>query len=79
MEQKIRYGLDARLDPGKTFAYSLQHLILLVANAAIMPLIIARDNIKGWLECGATPKEVDNFIAAQTAPLLALVDSASVF
>ena len=42
MEQKIKYGLDASLDPAKTLAYSLQHLILLLANSAIMPVIIAR-------------------------------------
>lgn len=42
MEQKIKYGLDANLSPSKTAAYSLQHLILLVANSAIMPVIVAR-------------------------------------
>jgi len=42
MDQDIKYGLDAKLDPGKTFAYGFQHMILLIANAAIMPVIIAR-------------------------------------
>jgi len=42
MEDNIKYGLDARLSPGKTAAYGFQHMILLIANAAIMPVIIAR-------------------------------------
>ena len=41
MDQKIKYGLDSYLDPGKTFAYSLQHLILLIANSAIIPIVLA--------------------------------------
>jgi len=42
MDQKIKYGLDSYLDPGQTFAYSMQHLILLIANSAIVPIILAR-------------------------------------
>ena len=42
MDQEIKYGLDAKLDAGKTIAYGFQHMILLIANAAIMPVIIAR-------------------------------------
>jgi len=42
MDQDVRYGLDANLEPGKVAAYSFQHMILLIANAAVMPIIIAR-------------------------------------
>jgi len=43
MEKEIiEYGLDANLSSGKTVAYGFQHMILLIANAAIMPVIIAR-------------------------------------
>jgi len=42
MDQDIKYGLDADLEPGKAAAYGFQHMILLIANAAIMPVIVAR-------------------------------------
>jgi len=42
MDQDVRYGLDSELEPGKVAAYGFQHMILLIANAAVMPLIIAR-------------------------------------
>jgi xanthine/uracil permease len=42
MEQGIKYGLNAKLDPGSVLAYGFQHMILLIANSAIMPIIIAR-------------------------------------
>ncbi|MDR3363996.1 MAG: purine/pyrimidine permease [Clostridiales Family XIII bacterium] len=38
----IQYGLDARLEPGKTAAYGVQHMVLFIANSAIMPVIIAK-------------------------------------
>ena len=42
MEQNIKYGLNAELETGKFLAYGLQHMILLIANAAVMPVIVAR-------------------------------------
>jgi len=41
-ESEIKYGLNANMENGKVFAYGFQHMILLIANAAVMPLIIAR-------------------------------------
>ena len=41
-KEKIKYGLDAKLNNRETMAYSLQHLVLLIANSAIMPIIVAR-------------------------------------
>ena len=38
----VKYGLDANLEPGKVAAYGFQHMILLIANSAIMPVIVAR-------------------------------------
>ncbi|MCL2110966.1 MAG: purine/pyrimidine permease [Clostridiales bacterium] len=37
----LKYGLDARLTPGQTVVYGLQHMVLFTANSAIMPVIIA--------------------------------------
>jgi len=42
MDPDVKYGLNAELEPGKLAAYSFQHMILLIANAAVMPVIIAR-------------------------------------
>jgi xanthine/uracil permease len=38
----IKYGLEDRLDNKKTATYGLQHMILFIANSAIMPVIIAK-------------------------------------
>ena len=37
-----RFDLDEKLEPKKTIAYGIQHMILFIANAAIMPVIIAK-------------------------------------
>jgi len=42
MDQEVKYGLNAELEPAKVAAYGFQHMILLIANAAIMPVIVAR-------------------------------------
>jgi len=39
-----------------------------------MPLLIERDNIKKWLACGTSPANIQSFIAAQKAPLLAVIN-----
>jgi len=41
-DQPLRYGLEARLEPSREITYGLQHMILFIANAAIMPVIIAK-------------------------------------
>ena len=41
-KETIKYGLDANLNNRENLAYSLQHLILLISNSAIMPVIVAR-------------------------------------
>ncbi|MDR0875260.1 MAG: purine/pyrimidine permease [Clostridiales Family XIII bacterium] len=38
----VKYGLDARLDTRQTVAYGIQHMVLFIANSAIMPVIIAK-------------------------------------
>jgi xanthine/uracil permease len=38
----VKYGLDARLGTRQTVAYGLQHMVLFIANSAIMPVIIAK-------------------------------------
>ena len=41
-DQPVIYGLDARMGLKKEAMYGLQHMILFTANAAIMPVIIAK-------------------------------------
>jgi xanthine/uracil permease len=38
----LRYGLNDPIETDKTLAYSFQHMILFIANAAIMPVIVAK-------------------------------------
>ena len=38
----IKYGLEAKLDTKQNMAYGLQHMILFIANCAIMPVILAK-------------------------------------
>jgi xanthine/uracil permease len=38
----VKYGLDDRLDARQNAAYGLQHMVLFIANSAIMPVIIAK-------------------------------------
>ena len=38
----VKYGLDAQLEPGKVVVYGLQHMVLFLANCAIMPVIIGK-------------------------------------
>ncbi|GHU63048.1 purine permease [Clostridia bacterium] len=38
----VKYGLEAKLDTRQTVAYGLQHMVLFIANSAIMPVIIAK-------------------------------------
>jgi len=39
---ELQYGLESPIDARKTAAYGLQHMILFIANSAIMPVIIAQ-------------------------------------
>ncbi|MDR1029122.1 MAG: purine/pyrimidine permease [Clostridiales Family XIII bacterium] len=38
----VKYGLDAPIETSKTVVYGVQHMILFVANSAIMPVIVAK-------------------------------------
>ena len=38
----VKYGLDAQLEPKAVAAYSLQHMVLFIANCAVMPVIIGK-------------------------------------
>ncbi|MDR2162785.1 MAG: purine/pyrimidine permease [Clostridiales Family XIII bacterium] len=38
----MKYGLDDPIELNKTLAYGFQHMILFIANAAIMPVIVAK-------------------------------------
>ena len=50
-----KFDLDERLPAGKTLAYSIQHMVLFIANSAIIPVIMAKslglenDAISGML------------------------------
>jgi len=39
----VKYDLEEIMEPGKNAAYSLQHMVLFIANAAIIPVIIAKN------------------------------------
>jgi len=38
----IKYGLTAEMDLKKSAAYGIQHMVLMIANAIIMPVIVAK-------------------------------------
>jgi xanthine/uracil permease len=38
----LKYGLDAPIERNKTLAYGFQHIVLFIANSAIMPVIVAK-------------------------------------
>ena len=38
----VKYGLEAKLDAKQNVAYGLQHMVLFIANCAIMPVILAK-------------------------------------
>ena len=38
----VKYGLDDKIELDKTIAYGFQHMIIFIANAVIMPVIVAK-------------------------------------
>ena len=70
----VKYGLEAKLDTKQTAIYGLQHLILFLANTAIMPvmIVIMLVSVTGMLGGGAQNSTPMYFI-----PLYSSVQSMS--